>query len=150
MCCVPTRRCRGRISAVLMLFVLVAMAVIGAVAVLVARDAPVLEDDPVPGRPLQWPTDGAVRPADIAAVRFGVAVRGYRMDQVDLVLEDARVALAERDRVIAELRAVSDAGSGSTTAAAEEPPAPPAVAEPAAEEPPAPPAESGSLAEADR
>jgi DivIVA domain-containing protein len=43
-------------------------------------------------------------PADIERLRFSVALRGYRMDQVDQVLDALRVALADRDRTIAQLR----------------------------------------------
>ncbi|MGB8022192.1 MAG: DivIVA domain-containing protein [Candidatus Nanopelagicales bacterium] len=85
-----------------LLFVLVAIAIVAAVAVLVVRDAPLMPDDPTPGRPLRWPLAGPVAPADLAEVRFSIAVRGYRMDEVDRVLDDARAALLERDRRIAE------------------------------------------------
>ncbi len=95
----------------LILFVLVAMAVVGGVAVLMARGGPILEDDPAPGRPLSWPDAGPVVPDDLDQVRFGVGRRGYRMDQVDRVLADARRALEERDRTIEALRR----GQGAAT-----------------------------------
>ncbi|WP_247826662.1 DivIVA domain-containing protein [Arthrobacter antioxidans] len=41
---------------------------------------------------------------DVDAVRFGLGLRGYRMDQVDEVLDRLAAALAERDAVIGELR----------------------------------------------
>ncbi len=41
---------------------------------------------------------------DVDAVRFGLGLRGYRMDQVDEVLDRLAVALEERDAVIAGLR----------------------------------------------
>lgn len=44
-------------------------------------------------------------PADVDRLRFAVALRGYRMDQVDQVLDDLRDQLAARDRKIAALRA---------------------------------------------
>lgn len=51
------------------------------------------------------PLEHAVRaPADLDEARFALAFRGYRMDQVDEVLDGARDALAERDREISELR----------------------------------------------
>ncbi|WP_394247681.1 DivIVA domain-containing protein [Arthrobacter pityocampae] len=49
---------------------------------------------------------------DVDAVRFGLGLRGYRMDQVDEVLDRLAAALAERDAAISELRsqlAVQDA-----------------------------------------
>ena len=86
-----------------LLLVCVAIAVVAGVAVLVARDRPVL-DDPVDARQLDWPPEGRdLRPDDLGGARFTVAVRGYRMDEVDRVLDDAAAALAERDRRIAEL-----------------------------------------------
>lgn len=95
------------------LFVVVALAVVGGVAVLVARDRPLLEDDPVGTRPLRWPGAPAVDSRDLAEVRFPVVLRGYRMDQVDGVLDDARAALSERDARIADLqRVVAALGSG--------------------------------------
>jgi DivIVA domain-containing protein len=50
---------------------------------------------------------------DVDAVRFGLGLRGYRMDQVDEVLDRLAAALDERDAVIRDLRsqlAVKDAG----------------------------------------
>ncbi|MEG9248890.1 DivIVA domain-containing protein [Arthrobacter sp. Soc17.1.1.1] len=41
---------------------------------------------------------------DVDAVRFGLGLRGYRMDQVDEVLDRLAGALDERDAVIAGLR----------------------------------------------
>ncbi|MBD7995296.1 DivIVA domain-containing protein [Arthrobacter sp. Sa2CUA1] len=43
--------------------------------------------------------------ADVADLRFSVALRGYRMDEVDEVLERLAAALLERDAALAELRA---------------------------------------------
>nr|WP_228720881.1 DivIVA domain-containing protein [Arthrobacter sp. 260] len=42
--------------------------------------------------------------ADVGAIRFAPALRGYRMDQVDEVLDRLAAALEERDATIAELR----------------------------------------------
>jgi DivIVA domain-containing protein len=44
-------------------------------------------------------------PADVDRLRFAVGLRGYRMDQVDQVLDDLRDQLAARDRKIADLGA---------------------------------------------
>ncbi|AUZ89319.1 hypothetical protein CVO76_08080 [Arthrobacter agilis] len=51
--------------------------------------------------------------ADVDAVRFGLGLRGYRMDQVDEVLDRLAAALEERDALIGDLRsrlAAKDAG----------------------------------------
>ena len=49
--------------------------------------------------------DGPVRPDDVAALRFAMAPRGYRMEQVDEVLDRLAAELADRDARIAELEA---------------------------------------------
>ncbi len=43
------------------------------------------------------------RPVDLDRARFTLAVRGYRMDQVDAVLDEARDLLAAKDDEIARL-----------------------------------------------
>lgn len=43
-------------------------------------------------------------PSDVDHVRFALGLRGYRMDQVDQVLDELRDLLAEKDREIARLR----------------------------------------------
>ena len=88
------------------LFVVVAIAIVGVVAVLVARDRPLIEPDPVGGRPLDWADQDGVSTTSLSRVRFAVALRGYRMEQVDRVLDDTRAALAGRDARIAELQRV--------------------------------------------
>jgi len=50
-----------------------------------------------------WPAPGD--PLDLAGVRFPQAVRGYRMDLVDAVLDRAAAELAARDAELAQLRA---------------------------------------------
>lgn len=84
-------------------FVVVAIAVVGALAVLIARDRPLIADDPVGAPELDWPRDGHVTATTLGDVRFGVVVRGYRMEQVDRVLDDTRAALRDRDAQIQHL-----------------------------------------------
>ena len=43
-------------------------------------------------------------PSDVDRLRFAVGLRGYRMDQVDQVLDELRDQLAAKDRRIADLR----------------------------------------------
>ena len=90
----------------LALFVVVAIAVVGGIAVLVARDRPLITEDPVGARALAWSPEEGVGPRDLAEVRFAVALRGYRMEEVDRVLDDTRAALEDRDARIAELQRV--------------------------------------------
>lgn len=95
----------------MLLLIALALGVVAAVAVLVIRDQPVLADDPADPRALRWPPQGEVGPDDLAGARFTVALRGYRMDEVDRVLADAQAALARRDARIAELEADEQAES---------------------------------------
>jgi DivIVA domain-containing protein len=52
--------------------------------------------------PVLLPADA--RPADVDHVRFSLGLRGYRMDQVDQVLDELRDQLAAKDAELAELR----------------------------------------------
>lgn len=52
----------------------------------------------------------APQPADVDKLRFSLGLRGYRMDQVDEVLDHLRDELAAKDLRIAELMA-DDAGA---------------------------------------
>lgn len=56
------------------------------------RPEPALADDRQLGRP------------DIDGARFAVSFRGYRMDQVDRLLDRLAAEIDDRDRLIAELR----------------------------------------------
>jgi DivIVA domain-containing protein len=53
--------------------------------------------------PVLLPADPA--PADVDRIRFALGLRGYRMDQVDQVLDELRDQLAAKDREIERLRA---------------------------------------------
>ncbi len=86
------------IALVLLLIAVVGLAVATTVGY-VKGGLPVATPDVPP------PLDGPVtEPADLDRARFGLALRGYRMDQVDIVLDGARDAMAERDAEIARLR----------------------------------------------
>ena len=61
-----------------------------------------LEDPPANLPPVLLPEHAG--PEDVNQLRFSLGLRGYRMDQVDQVLEDLRDQLAARDRDVAELR----------------------------------------------
>ncbi|MCU0301924.1 MAG: DivIVA domain-containing protein [Candidatus Nanopelagicales bacterium] len=98
---------------VTLLLGLVALAIVSGLAVLLARDAPVLDDDPVATPPPAWPPAGPVTAEALGEVGFPVVLRGYRMDVVDRVLDDAATALAERDDRIAQLLRVVAAMGGT-------------------------------------
>ena len=59
-------------------------------------------DEPVASLPpVLLPEDP--EPSDVDHLRFAVGLRGYRMDQVDQVLDELRDQLAAKDRKIADL-----------------------------------------------
>ncbi|MDP9430726.1 MAG: DivIVA domain-containing protein [Actinomycetota bacterium] len=55
--------------------------------------------------PLELPEDRPVTADDVRGVRMSVTVRGYRMTEVDWLLEQLAGALEERDAAVAALRA---------------------------------------------
>lgn len=97
----------GRVPFLLLVVVIVLLGVIAAVAAgrgdgLVPESAAAAHDRsplalPPPGQPL-----GA---AELGELRFALAVRGYRVDEVDLVMARVGAELAERDARIAHLAA---------------------------------------------
>lgn len=88
-------------------FMLIAMvAVVAAVTVVLAGNGEEELTEPQPDRfhdPL--PADRPLGRADIDALRLPVALRGYRMEDVDDALDRVAAELAERDARIAELEA---------------------------------------------
>jgi len=86
---------------------------------------------PTPDRPdPAVPDTGLLGRGDVDKVRFSVGARGYRMDEVDDVLDRLAYEIDVRERRIAELEA------NAPDAAAAQPPAPsqPAAPAPAAEQ----------------
>ena len=60
---------------------------------------------PLDRSPVELPEDRPVTGDDVRALRISVAARGYRMTEVDWLLEQFADALEERDAEIASLRA---------------------------------------------
>ena len=91
-----------------MIWTFFAVVAIGLVAVIAGLVTSRLPYDPM-SEPTTTSNDpglpGQVHARDVDGVRFDYALRGYRMDQVDDVLERLRDRLGEQDRLIAELRA---------------------------------------------
>jgi DivIVA domain-containing protein len=90
---------RGTICVVIWLWVVVLVVVLGTVAILAAgRDnnamGEVYEDRPDRG----IPTGRPLTSDDLDAVRFSTAVRGYRMDEVDALIDRMRADLMARER----------------------------------------------------
>jgi DivIVA domain-containing protein len=69
------------------------LAVIFAAAVVATRDGAVLRPAPPDRADLQLPERG-LGPEDLGRVRFGMTLRGYRMSEVDEVLDRAATALS--------------------------------------------------------
>jgi DivIVA domain-containing protein len=57
--------------------------------------------------PVELPDDRPVAGDDVRALRISVALRGYRMSEVDWLVDQLAQVLDERDAEIAELRAAS-------------------------------------------
>ena len=78
------------------------LAVLFLAAVVATRGGAQLADAPPDAADLAMP-DGPLRSSDVEALRFPLAVRGYRMAEVDAALERLADELAARDRLIADL-----------------------------------------------
>lgn len=84
--------------------VLIVLAVVGAVAAVAAGVVRGGMADDATSRPgLELPED-ALRGSDLTEVRFSLGLRGYRMDEVDDVLDRVAAELDARDAEIAQLR----------------------------------------------
>ena len=82
---------------------LVVVATIGAAVVVLAGRRGGDVDFP-PDRPNFALPERELQRADVDGVRFAVGLRGYRMDQVDIVMDRLAAELADRDAQIAGLR----------------------------------------------
>lgn len=60
---------------------------------------------PQDSTPLELPEDRPVTAEDLRAVRMPVVFRGYRMTEVDWLVEELATALEDRDRELMRLRA---------------------------------------------
>jgi DivIVA domain-containing protein len=88
--------------------VVAAIGLIGLVAaVAFGRVRGGLDDPPVARPDIELPP-GRLGAADLAGLRFSVALRGYRMDEVDSVLDRLRSELRTRDAELAELQHTGD------------------------------------------
>lgn len=83
-------------------FILLALLLVGGLAaVLTGRATPDPMADPVASTPHHGLPPGDLRAADLDAVRFDTALRGYRMDQVDDVLDRVRKQIADLESEVA-------------------------------------------------
>jgi DivIVA domain-containing protein len=89
--------------------VLLVAAIVFAIVVAVTGKADLYTEVPPDGRPQSAPVDRPVTSEDIRAVTFDMAVRGYRMAEVDHYLERVAHDIAFRDERILGLQAELEA-----------------------------------------
>ncbi len=99
--------------ALFVLLIVAVVALVGAVAVGWGGSMPEPTSD---GKPFGLP-DAALSSADLDGLRFAVVARGYRMDQVDAVLDRISAELAEREARITELESGPAAVPGGSPGA---------------------------------
>jgi DivIVA domain-containing protein len=96
-----------------LLFIIVGVAVIAGVALLISgrwrEGLPEVAPDAARPAPAIPEEVGAVTVADIEQVRFEQSVRGYRMQDVDEVIDRLAREIEARDEEIARLRGVPSA-----------------------------------------
>ena len=81
----------------------VAIATLGVAAMAAAGGVGEMSSEPVYDTYRQQLPEGPLHAEDIRGARFGMALRGYAMDQVDDLLDRLAQEVAERDALIAEL-----------------------------------------------
>ncbi len=86
--------------------------------------------------PVELPDDRPVLGDDVRALRITVVLRGYRMTEVDWLLDQFALILDERDARIAELTARLHPADSDAEKAGESPATDDAAATPDDEEPP--------------
>ncbi|HEX6872339.1 MAG TPA: DivIVA domain-containing protein, partial [Micromonosporaceae bacterium] len=89
---------------VLVVVLVVAGLVYAVVSLLTGEDPALVAVEP-DGRALPLPNNRSLTEADLKAVKFDLALRGYRMAQVDRVLRRTAYDLGYKDEMIAVLEA---------------------------------------------
>jgi DivIVA domain-containing protein len=90
---------------VTLVLLLVALVVAGVVAAVAVGRVPGGLEEPTTSRPSRALPDGPLAADDLDRVRFSLGLRGYRMDEVDALLDRVRDEVAARDARVAELTA---------------------------------------------
>ena len=105
--------------------ILAVLGILFGAAALATYEGEVLRDPHPDEPPATLPTT-ALQPEDVAELRFDMAVRGYRMSEVDTVLHRFAEELAARDARIAELEdALSEPPAAAAPAQPDPEPVPP-------------------------
>lgn len=91
---------RGNMPCVVVVLVFLMAAILGAVALVATGRGGELSREEPDRPPVRLPDDRMVDAIDINRLRFPVSFRGYRMEDVDRVLDRLAGELAERDRQI--------------------------------------------------
>ncbi|MEO6822119.1 MAG: DivIVA domain-containing protein [Candidatus Nanopelagicales bacterium] len=97
-----------------LVFAIAALAVVLLVALLAVGRMGALPQARPDVAPLNLPEGRELSAADVTGVRFAVGLRGYRMDQVDGVLERLAVDVREKDARIALLQGQLGSEPGSS------------------------------------
>lgn len=87
----------------------IAVVALGVAAVVAAGGGGSMAQDPVRDTYAMTVSDDPLDSEAVRGLRFGVALRGYAMDQVDAVLDRLAAELDARDARIAQLSAELDA-----------------------------------------
>jgi DivIVA domain-containing protein len=95
---------RGTIGIVLLFEVVVAALILFAVGVVATGRGGNLGPAAADRRFVELPADQSLTADDLETVRLGVGFRGYRMDEVDALLDRLSQEIAERDARISELQ----------------------------------------------
>lgn len=97
-----------------LVLLLVVLAVIGGIAVVATGRGGAMPEVAPDRAPSGRLPDGEVSRADVDGLRFTLALRGYRMDEVDDVLDRLVAEIERRDRRIRELETgtAGDVGEG--------------------------------------
>lgn len=83
----------------------VAVVALGVAAVVAAGGGGSMAKDPVRDTYAMTVSEDPLHGDDVRGLRFGVALRGYAMDQVDAVLDRLAAELDARDARVAEVEA---------------------------------------------
>ena len=85
----------------------IAVAALGVAAIAAAGGMGEISKNPVHDTYRQDLPETPLTPTDISQLKFGIALRGYAMSQVDDVLDRLAREIAERDARIADLSSMS-------------------------------------------